>query len=212
MHQSLVYLIYSHIKEFGRLNLNNGDYIVADCERGGKSLDPQGLCKIANMQGHQGNPGQSKVDIVLRINGRVTAFDVTVANPAAAKYLKLYSDTLTEVAIRERIKTKNGIYLSLLPEQSENNRFLVLALEVTGRMETTTRTFLKGMTPRSSDFTWRKFQTLLSMAIARFIADEVRHGIDGTQYLNGQHPMDVPADVFQDAEEDAPPPGPPGQV
>ena len=48
---------------------------------------------------------------------------------------------------------------------------------------------------------------LLSTAIARFIADEVRHGIDGTQYLDGQyiHAMNVPADVFQDAEEDDPP-------
>ncbi len=209
MHQALVYLIYSHIKEFGGLDPNRGDFIVADCERGGKSLDPQQLCRIANMQGHQGHPGQSKVDILLYINGRVTAFDVTIANPAAAKYVKLHSDTLPEVAIRERTKTKNGIYLPLLPPQSESNRFLVLAFEVTGRMETTTRNFLKSMTPRSSDYTWRKFQSLLSMAIARFIADEVRHGIDGTQYLNGQHPMDVPADVFQDAEEDGPPQGPP---
>ena len=62
------------------------------------------------------------------------------------------------------------------------------------------------MSPHSSDFTWRKFQSLLSMAIARFIADEVRHGIDGTQYPDGQHPaMEVPADVFQDAKEDGPP-------
>ena len=47
---------------------------------------------------------------------------------------------------------------------------------------------------------------LLSTAIARFIAEEVRHGIDGTQYLDGQNipDLNVPADVFQDVEEDDP--------
>ena len=39
-----------------------------------------------------------------------------------------------------------------------------------------------------------------------FIADEGRHGINGTQYLDGKH---VPADVCQDAEEDDPSPDPP---
>ena len=155
------------------------------------------------MQGHQNHPGDTRVDILLRKDGRVTAFDVTVANPAANKYIAKHADTLPEVAIRERIKTKNDKYLPLLPQQNESNRFLVLAFEVTGRMETTTRSFLKHLSPRTSDFTWRKFQSLLSMAIARFVADEVRHGIDGAQYPDGQHPaMDVPADVFQDAEED----------
>ena len=78
-------------------------------------------------------------------------------------------------------------------------------------MDAATRTFLKSMTSNYADFVWRKFQGLLSTAIARFIADEVRHGIDGTQYLDGQyiHAMNVPADVFQDAEEDDPPPDPP---
>jgi hypothetical protein len=210
MHQAIVHLIYNHIKEFGGLN-NNGDFIVADYVRKDKSLDPDGLCKIANMQGHRGYPGDSKVDILFRKNGDYKALDITIANPAADKYLKKHSDTLTEVAIRERIEVKNKKFLPILPPQDERNRFVVLAFEVTGRMDDSTKTFLKSLTSNPADFIWRKFQSLLSLAIARFIADEVRHGIDGTQYLDGQiiPDVNVPADVFQDAEEDDPPPGPP---
>ena len=46
----------------------------------------------------------------------------------------------------------------------------------------------------------------------------VRHSLVSLMYvvfLNSlivKHPMDVPADVFQDADEDGPPPGPPVQV
>ena len=210
MHQAIVHLIYNHIKEFGGLN-NNGDFIVADYVRKDKGLDPDGLCKIANMQGHRGYPGDSKVDILFRKNGDYKALDITIANPAADKYLKKHSDTLTEVAIRERIEVKNKKFLPILPPQDERNRFVVLAFEVTGRMDDSTKTFLKSLTSNPADFIWRKFQSLLSLAIARFIADEVRHGIDGTQYLDGQiiPDVNVPADVFQDAEEDDPPPGPP---
>ena len=189
-----------------------GDFIVAERGQGANSRDPQGLCKIANMEGRQReNPGNAKVDIVLRKNGRVTTFDVTIANPAANKYIAKGSDATPEVAIRDRIKTKEEFYHPLLPPQSESNRFVVLAFEVTGRMEHTTMQLIKSMFPKSSDFAWRKFQNFLSVAIARFISDEVNHGIGHAHYPNGQNPMELPFDRFRDEDEDehGPPPGPP---
>ena len=65
---------------------------------------------IANMEGHQMEPGNAKVDILLCKNGRVTSFDVTIANPAANKYIMQGSDTTPEVAIRERIVHKSALW------------------------------------------------------------------------------------------------------
>ena len=68
---------------------------------------------------------------------------------------------------------------------------------------------IKSMFSKSSDFAWRKFQSFLSVAIARFISDETNHDIGNAHYPNGQNLNGLPLDRFRDEDEHGPPLGPP---
>ena len=169
LHNYIVALLYNNIKRYGKLNDSKGDFICADLvNSAGNSLDPGHLCKIANIAGHRGDPGEMKVDLLIRKDGKTYALDVSIANPAANKYLSKDSHKVAGVAMRERREEKRRKYESLLPE-STDFRFLPVVAETTGRLCDEARVILRSLAT-SGEHSYRKLTTLISCAVARYIS------------------------------------------
>ena len=151
------------------MNDSKGDFICADLvNSAGNSLDPGHLCKIANIAGHRGDPGEMKVDLLIRKDGKTHALDVSIANPAATMYLSKDSHKVAGVAMRERREEKRRKYESLLPE-STDFRFLPVVAETTGRLCDEARVILRSLAT-SGEHSYRKLTTLISCAVARYIS------------------------------------------
>jgi hypothetical protein len=178
-HNSIVLALYQHIlRNVGPMGID--DFLVADMKSLGEDddddeqrLDPDGRCRITNMEGNRAPQGsRTRVDLVLRMNGVTITMDVAVVNPAANYWLGRQAARDPDVAIKGHYKRKREKHVPNLPPESDTFQFYPIVMDVMGRMHKDSQDFLRQFTVNDPP-KWRSLKRLMSSRIADLTAQNV---------------------------------------
>lgn len=155
------------------------DYLVADMKSPGEDdddeqrLDPDGRCRIINMEGNRAPQGsRTRVDLVLHMGELTVAMDVAVVNPTANCWIEQQADRNPEVAIEGYYKRKREKHVPNLPPESDTFQFYPIVIDVMGRMHKESEDFLRQFTVNDPP-KWRSLKRLMSSRIADLTAQNV---------------------------------------
>ena len=177
-HNSIVLALYQHIlRNAGPMGID--DYLVADMKSPGEDdddeqrLDPDGRCRIINMEGNRAPQGsRTRVDLVLHMGELTVAMDVAVVNPTANCWIEQQADRNPEVAIEGYYKRKREKHVPNLPPESDTFQFYPIVIDVMGRMHKESEDFLRQFTVNDPP-KWRSLKRLMSSRIADLTAQNV---------------------------------------